>query len=147
MTFLWCPNNFTLCSDGFFCSDGCLTLQTQFKPYEHFSTDSKKMSKRTRTSSKAYHKQPFALALTLEQHTSIIMSCPIVVERNIKLADIYDSTFEGRTFPKVVKHVGWVPLIHMTCFASKNNVRDYYCAILWARNLKEPSMKVTIHNV
>ena len=74
------------------------------------------------------------------------MSCSIVVERNIKLADIYDSTFEGRTFPKVVKHVGWVLFIHMTSYASKNIVWESYCAILWVRNLEEPSMEVTVCN-
>ncbi|KAB1226415.1 hypothetical protein CJ030_MR1G014122 [Morella rubra] len=96
------------------------------------------------SSSQAYDEQPFTLALTLEQHTTIIMSHSIVVERNIKLADIYDPTFEGRTFLKVVKHVGCVPFFHMTGYASKNIVREFYCAILWARNLEEPSMEVTV---
>ncbi|KAB1226383.1 hypothetical protein CJ030_MR1G015959 [Morella rubra] len=81
------------------------------------------MSKRTRTSSQAYDEQPFTLALTLAQHTTIIMSRSIVVERNIKLADIYDPTFD------------------MTGYASKNIVWESYCAILWARNLEEPSME------
>ncbi|KAB1226413.1 hypothetical protein CJ030_MR1G014120 [Morella rubra] len=62
------------------------------------------MSMHTCTSSQAYDEQPFALALTLVQHITIILSRSIVVERNIKLADIYDPTFEGRTFLKVVKH-------------------------------------------
>lgn len=35
----------------------------------------------------------------------------------------------------------------MTGYASKNMVREFYCAILQTRNLKEPSMEVIIHNV
>ncbi|KAB1212504.1 hypothetical protein CJ030_MR5G019087 [Morella rubra] len=101
------------------------------------------MSMRTCTSSQAYDEQPFALALTLEQHITIIMSRSIVVEWNIKLEDIYGPTFKGRTFPKAVKHVGWVPFIHMTSYALKNIVWESYCAILWARNLEEPSMEAT----
>ncbi|KAB1213107.1 hypothetical protein CJ030_MR5G015905 [Morella rubra] len=59
-------------------------------------------------------------ALTVEQHTTIIMSRSIVVEWDIKLADFNDLTFEGRTLPEVVEELGWLPLIHRTGYASKN---------------------------
>ncbi|KAB1206356.1 hypothetical protein CJ030_MR7G018913 [Morella rubra] len=72
------------------------------------------MSKRARTSSQADIEQPSGSTLTLEQHTTIVMSRSIVVERDIKLADFYDLTFEGRTLPEVVEEIGWLPLIHRT---------------------------------
>ncbi|KAB1225149.1 hypothetical protein CJ030_MR1G006434 [Morella rubra] len=105
------------------------------------------MSKRSRTSGQADDEQPSTRALTLEQHTTIIMSRSIVVERDIKLADFNDLTFEGRTLPEVVEELGWLPLIHRTGYASKNMVREFYCSILRARDLEEPSMEVTVRNV
>ncbi|KAB1222774.1 hypothetical protein CJ030_MR2G022265 [Morella rubra] len=49
--------------------------------------------------------------------------------------------------PEVVEQVGWLPFIWRTGYASKNMVREFYCAILEARDLAEPSMEVTVHNV
>ncbi|KAB1209575.1 hypothetical protein CJ030_MR6G020522 [Morella rubra] len=105
------------------------------------------MSKRARTSSQADDEQSSARTLTVEQHTAIIMSRSIVVERDIKLADFNDLTFEGRTLPEVVEGLGWLPLIHRTGYASKNMVREFYCSILRARDLEEPSMELTVRNV
>ncbi|KAB1227466.1 hypothetical protein CJ030_MR1G023798 [Morella rubra] len=105
------------------------------------------MSKRSHTSGQADDEQPSTRALTVEQHTAIIMSRSIVVERDIKLADFNDLTFEGRTLPEVVEELGWLPLIHRTGYASKNMVREFYCSILQARDLEEPSMEVTVRNV
>ncbi|KAB1205865.1 hypothetical protein CJ030_MR7G027950 [Morella rubra] len=112
-----------------------------------FCADSEKMSKRARTSSQADDEQSSARTLTVEQHTTIIMSRSIVVERDIKLADFNDLTFEGRTLPEVVEGLGWLPLIHRTGYASKNMVREFYCSILRARDLEEPSMELTVRNV
>ncbi|KAB1209572.1 hypothetical protein CJ030_MR6G020519 [Morella rubra] len=64
------------------------------------------MSKRARTSSQADDEQSSARTLTVEQHTTIIMSRSIVVERDIKLADFNDLTFEGQTLPEVVEGLG-----------------------------------------
>ncbi|KAB1205803.1 hypothetical protein CJ030_MR7G028012 [Morella rubra] len=95
------------------------------------------MSKRLRTSSQAEDEQP--PTLTLEHHTTIIMSRSIVFERDIKLADFYDLTFEDQSLPEVVEQAGWLPFIQRTGYASKNMLRGFYCAILWARNLEEDS--------
>jgi hypothetical protein len=105
------------------------------------------MSKRPRTSGQADEEQSSTRALTVEQHTTIIMSRSIVVERDIKLADFNDLTFEGWTLPEVVEGLGWLPLIHRTGYASKNMVREFYCSILRVRDLEEPSMEVTVRNV
>ncbi|KAB1212634.1 hypothetical protein CJ030_MR5G009676 [Morella rubra] len=105
------------------------------------------MSKRAHTSSQADIEQPSGSTLMLEQHTTIVMSRSIVVERDIKLADFYNLTFEGRTLPEVVEEIGWLPLIHRTGYASKNLVREFYCSILRATDIEEPSMELTVHNV
>ncbi|KAB1200233.1 hypothetical protein CJ030_MR0G007797 [Morella rubra] len=75
------------------------------------------------------------------------MSRTIFVERDIKLADFYDVTFESQTLPEVVEEIGWLSLIHRTGYASKNLVREFYCAILRARDIEEPSMELTVRNV
>ncbi|KAB1226751.1 hypothetical protein CJ030_MR1G022550 [Morella rubra] len=93
------------------------------------------MSKRLCTSSQVEDEQP--PALMLEQHTTIIMSRSIVVERHIKLEDFYDLTFEDRTLLKVVEQAGWLPFLQRTYYAMKN----------MARNFKERSMEVTVCNV
>ncbi|KAB1222731.1 hypothetical protein CJ030_MR2G026825 [Morella rubra] len=58
------------------------------------------MSKSPRTSGQAEDEQPSTLALTFEWHIAIVMSRTIFVERDIKLADFYDVTIEGRTLSK-----------------------------------------------
>ncbi|KAB1202142.1 hypothetical protein CJ030_MR8G020220 [Morella rubra] len=103
------------------------------------------MSKHARTSGQADIEQPSSFTLML--HTSIVMSRSIVVERDIKLVDFYDLTFEGRTLPEVVEEIGWLPLIHSTGYASRNLVQKFYCAILQATDIEEPSMELTVHNV
>lgn len=112
-----------------------------------FCADSEKMSKRSRANSQADDKQSSARTLTVEQHTEIIMSRSIVVERDIKLADFNNLTFEGRTLPEVVEGLGWLSLIHRTGYASNNMVREFYCSILRARDLEEASMELTVRNV
>ncbi|KAB1212440.1 hypothetical protein CJ030_MR5G003794 [Morella rubra] len=75
------------------------------------------------------------------------MSRLIIVQRDIKLVDFYDLTFEGRTLPEVVEEIGWLPLIHRIGYASRNLVREFYCVILQATDIEEPSMELTVRNV
>ncbi|KAB1223343.1 hypothetical protein CJ030_MR2G028938 [Morella rubra] len=61
------------------------------------------MSKRLRTSSQADAEESSAPALSLEEHTTVIMSCLVVVERHIQLKDFYELRFEDRTLPMIVE--------------------------------------------
>ncbi|KAB1221523.1 hypothetical protein CJ030_MR2G027162 [Morella rubra] len=42
------------------------------------------------------------------------MSCSIVIEQEIKLADFNDFQFEDQTLPEVVEQAGWVPFLQRT---------------------------------
>ncbi|KAB1212638.1 hypothetical protein CJ030_MR5G009680 [Morella rubra] len=86
-------------------------------------------------------------ALSLEQHTAIIMSHTIIVERHIQLSDFYNILFEDQTLPKVVEQASWLLFLQRTSSASKNMVREFYAAILRATNLEKPSMEVTVRNI
>ncbi|KAB1205937.1 hypothetical protein CJ030_MR7G016917 [Morella rubra] len=102
------------------------------------------MNKRLRTSSQADAEESSAPGLSLDEHTTIIMSHSVVVERHIQLADFYELRFEDRTLPEIVEQAGWLPFLQRTGYASKNLVREFYASILRARDLEEPSMEVTV---
>lgn len=75
------------------------------------------------------------------------MSRTIVVERHILLIDFYDLRFKDWTLPEVVEQAGWVLFLQRTGYTSKNMVREFYAAILWAVNLDELSREPTVCNV
>ncbi|KAB1226381.1 hypothetical protein CJ030_MR1G015961 [Morella rubra] len=75
------------------------------------------------------------------------MSRSVVVERHIQLADFYELQFEDQTLPEVVEQAGWVLFLQRTGYTSKNMVREFYAAILWAVNLDELSREPTVCNV
>ncbi|KAB1227491.1 LRR receptor-like serine/threonine-protein kinase EFR [Morella rubra] len=89
----------------------------------------------------------FSPGLSLDEHTTVIMSRSVVVERHIQLADFYELRFEDRTLPEIVEQAGWLPFLQRTGYASKNLVREFYASILRARDVEEPSMEVTVRNV
>ncbi|KAB1210366.1 hypothetical protein CJ030_MR6G013858 [Morella rubra] len=67
------------------------------------------MNKRLRTSSQADAEESSAPGLSLDEHTAVIMSRSVVVERHIQLADFYELRFEDRTLPEIVEQAGWLP--------------------------------------
>ncbi|KAB1205772.1 hypothetical protein CJ030_MR7G028043 [Morella rubra] len=97
------------------------------------------MNKRLRTSSQADAEESSAPGLSLDEHTAVIMSHSVVVERHIQLADFYELRFE--------EQAGWLPFVQRTGYASKNLVQEFYASILRARDVEEPSMEVTVRNV
>ncbi|KAB1223274.1 hypothetical protein CJ030_MR2G002411 [Morella rubra] len=107
------------------------------------------MSKRRRTSSQAEEEEP--PALSVEQHRVIIISCLIVVEWDIKLADFYDLRFEDRTLPEVVEQAGWLSFIRRTVYTSKNMLRKFF-VLSWRRGIsrslvrKSPSVMFQSHS-
>ncbi|KAB1225753.1 hypothetical protein CJ030_MR1G019928 [Morella rubra] len=72
------------------------------------------MNKRLRTSSQADAEESSAPGLSLDEHTTVIMSRSVIVERHIQLADFYELRFEDRTLPEIVEQAGWLPLIQRT---------------------------------
>ncbi|KAB1226519.1 hypothetical protein CJ030_MR1G018146 [Morella rubra] len=66
------------------------------------------MNKRLRTSSQADAKESSAPGLSLDEHTTVIMSRSFVVERHIQLVDFYELRFEDRTLPEIVEQAGWL---------------------------------------
>ncbi|KAB1201635.1 hypothetical protein CJ030_MR0G002163 [Morella rubra] len=61
------------------------------------------MNKRLRTSSQADAEESSGPGLSLDEHTAVIMSRSVVVERHIQLADFYELRFEDRTLPEMVE--------------------------------------------
>ncbi|KAB1227070.1 hypothetical protein CJ030_MR1G009581 [Morella rubra] len=57
----------------------------------------------------AYQQESSAPGLSLDEHTAVIMSRSVVVERHIQLADFYELRFEDRTLPEIVEQAGWLP--------------------------------------
>ncbi|KAB1220037.1 hypothetical protein CJ030_MR3G001926 [Morella rubra] len=105
------------------------------------------MNKRLCITSQADAEEYFGPALLLDEHTAVIMSCLVVVEWHIQLANFYELRFKDRTLLEIVEQAGWLPFLHRTGHASKNLVREFYASILRARDLEEPSMEVTVRNV
>ncbi|KAB1226600.1 hypothetical protein CJ030_MR1G019081 [Morella rubra] len=85
--------------------------------------------------------------LSLDEDTAVIMSHSVVIERYIQLADFYELRFEDRTLPEIMEQAGWLLFVQRTWYASKNLVQEFYASILQARDVEEPSMKVTVWKV
>ncbi|KAB1220056.1 hypothetical protein CJ030_MR3G007097 [Morella rubra] len=82
------------------------------------------MNKRLRTNSQADAEESSGPGLSLDEHTTVIMSRSVVVERHIQLADFYELRFEDRTLPEIVEQAGWLPFLQRTGYVSKNLLQD-----------------------
>ncbi|KAB1224387.1 hypothetical protein CJ030_MR2G019404 [Morella rubra] len=74
------------------------------------------------------------------------MSCSVVVELHIQLANFFEFRFEDRTLPEIVEQAGWLSFLQRTGYASKN-LCESSTLYTSSEDLEEPSMEVTVWNV
>lgn len=91
------------------------------------------MSKRKCTSlsdSPGQHVTVSPLPMTLEEQWALILSSPVVIERQVSLPCFEGMVFEERSIRDIMEYQGWVLRLRRSGTAYMDMVRDFYAARL-----------------